>query len=376
MPALHPDSAEVTRFDRAPVARAARTDEGYLVAPANLARVGVLEYLNADGTVRRELRLPSDVFAAESLATYQGKPIVRGHPYDLRDGLLDAHTAKGRIVGSVREVARADDGRHVTGVATVYDAETIRAIEAGEREISVGYRARLEPVPGGRVRLDDGTEVQADFIQRGIRANHIAIVRRGRAGESASIRLDSAGHQITGREPEEQTMTPEQIAAMQAELGRLKAELETTTKARTDGLSALEAERAARAKAEAEAATIKARLDSIETERQAAAHKALCARVAPIANEKAEDLVRLDAAEVQRRALAKLTPHLDLTGKDTTFVGAAFETAMAIAAPRLDSAQQIAGAVLQAPARGNATVDIQKAREEARKRAADASKRS
>lgn len=363
------DDVEVARFDRAPVASASRTDEGFLVAPAQLTRTGVFEYRNPDGSVRRELRLEGDVFAPASLATYQARPIVRGHPDDLPHSLLTAETAAGRVVGAMSEVRRADDGRHVAATVTLYDAATIRAVDSGERELSVGYRARIEPIPGGVHRFSDGTEVRADFYQRNIRANHLAIVPRGRAGESASIRLDAAGHQV-----QESTMTPEQIAAMQAENARLKAEAEAHTKARTDSLSAAEKAQAEAATAKAAAAALQARLDEHDKAQAKAAHKAMCERVAPITGEKAEDLVRLDAAEVQRKALTKLIPTLDLTGKDATFLAPAFETAMSLV--RTDSAAVIAGAVLLASPRNDTDPQAQlaKAREEARKAAADAHK--
>lgn len=365
------DAQDVARFDRAPITVATRTDEGFLVAPAQITRTGVLEYLNPDGTTRRELRLDADVFAPVSLATYQGRPITRGHPAEL----LSSKTAKGLVVGALSDVRRADDGQHVAATVTIYDADAIAAVDAGERELSVGYKARLEPIPGGTFKMPDGTEVRADFLQRDIRANHTAIVRRGRAGESASIRLDSAGHQTAGGEPEEtSTMTPEQIAAMQAENARLKAEAETSTKARTDSVTALEAAKAEAAAAKAAAEAHQKRLDEYAARDKAAAHKALVARVAPIVGEKPETLERLDGVEVQRKALAKLTPTLDLAGKDAAFIAPAFETAMSLV--RTDSAQAIAGAVLLAVPRndGDAHEQLAKAREEARKAAADAHK--
>lgn len=363
------DDLDVARFDRAPVASASRTDEGFLVAPAQLTRTGVFEYRNPDGSVRRELRLEGDVFAPASLATYQARPILRGHPDDLPNSLLTAETAAGRVVGAMSEVRRADDGKHVAATVTLYDAATIRAVDSGERELSVGYRARIEPIPGGVHRLDDGTEIRADFYQRNIRANHLAIVPRGRAGENASIRLDSAGHQV-----QESTMTPEQIAAMQAENTRLKAEAEASAKVRTDSVSATAQAQAEAAAAKAAAAALQVRVDGYVKAEKDAAHKALCDRVAPVLGEKAEDLVRLDGAEVQRKALTKLIPTLDLTGKDAAFITPAFETAMSLV--RTDSAQLIAGAVLLAAPRNDADPQAQlaKAREEARKAAADAYK--
>jgi hypothetical protein len=41
-----------------------------------LTRVGIFEYRRPDGSIRRELRLPEEVFAQESLASYKGKPVI------------------------------------------------------------------------------------------------------------------------------------------------------------------------------------------------------------------------------------------------------------------------------------------------------------
>lgn len=50
-----------------------------------LTRVGIFEYQNPDGTIRRELRLPEEVFAPESLASYKGKPVILTHEAGMID---------------------------------------------------------------------------------------------------------------------------------------------------------------------------------------------------------------------------------------------------------------------------------------------------
>ena len=55
---------------------AEKTAEGFLIARAPLTSVGVFTYRNADGTPRRELRLPEEVFSEESLATLKLKPLT------------------------------------------------------------------------------------------------------------------------------------------------------------------------------------------------------------------------------------------------------------------------------------------------------------
>ena len=55
------------------------TEEGYLVDHPILTTTGIFEYMQDDGSVRRELRLPEYVFEKESLESYKGKPIIITH---------------------------------------------------------------------------------------------------------------------------------------------------------------------------------------------------------------------------------------------------------------------------------------------------------
>ena len=61
------------------------TDEGYLIDSPIVTTVGVFEYKNPDGTKRRELRRPEDVFNPESLASFLGKPVLFTHAAGLVD---------------------------------------------------------------------------------------------------------------------------------------------------------------------------------------------------------------------------------------------------------------------------------------------------
>lgn len=70
---------KVQRFDSLPLDATYFTDEGYLVDHPIVTSVGIFVYHNPDGSERRELRLPEEVFAEKSLASYKGKPIIVTH---------------------------------------------------------------------------------------------------------------------------------------------------------------------------------------------------------------------------------------------------------------------------------------------------------
>ena len=85
------------------------TEEGYLVDHPVLTSVGIFEYRNPDGTVRRELRLPEHVFAEKSLKTYRGKPVIITHSA----GKISKNNVDREQIGTILSTAR----RHRTGRA-------------------------------------------------------------------------------------------------------------------------------------------------------------------------------------------------------------------------------------------------------------------
>lgn len=177
----------VRRWDSGVVGKVERTDQGYLRAPATITRTGVFTYQLPGGKVRRELRLPDEVFRADTLASFGLSPLTNGHPPVM---LTSRNTARYQV-GSVVEPKR--DGDHVEAFVQVTDADAIEAAEAGRRQLSCGYTCDLEHQSG----VTDGIEGVADgltfdAIQRNIRGNHVALVDKGRAGATVQLRLDGA----------------------------------------------------------------------------------------------------------------------------------------------------------------------------------------
>ena len=163
---------------------AERTPQGGLRVPAFLTRAGVFEYRNANGSVRREYRPPTEVFDAQSLCSLEDAPVTDGH-----QGAVRPDSFQSLAKGHVRSIKQ--DGQFVAGVVLVQDAALVAAVERGERrEVSCGYECRLDMTPG---TTPDGEAF--DAIQRNIKYNHCAMlpVGAGRAGREVALRLDSAG---------------------------------------------------------------------------------------------------------------------------------------------------------------------------------------
>jgi hypothetical protein len=158
------------------------TDEGYLVANVRTARIGTQDYLGAEldrpdldtVTVYRD---EAEVFRKTSLQTFGLLPVTDDHPADL----VTADTARMVSVGTTNEEVLRDGDYLRIGIKLT-DAATIRKVQDGKRELSVGYTSEL--VWGDGI-APDGTAYQAR--QTNIVGNHIAIVAAGRAGPLARI---------------------------------------------------------------------------------------------------------------------------------------------------------------------------------------------
>lgn len=179
-----PQIKKVNRFDFRKIEKARKTDNGFLIAPVKATRSGVFTYRTADGGILKEYRPDEEVFNSDSMGSLAFVPVTNRHP---KRGLLKPSTAKKDAVGSVGENIEKS-GSFLKAVLSVFDEEAINDIENnGIQEVSCGYTADLEFTPG---IAPDGEKY--DAIQRNIRYNHIALVRRGRAGPEARLKLDDA----------------------------------------------------------------------------------------------------------------------------------------------------------------------------------------
>jgi hypothetical protein len=157
-----------------------RMADGRVHVDAFITRAGIFEYLNPDGSIRRELRAPEEVFDPTSMRSFQMLPVTNNHP----PGLLSAADAKKYMVGMTGENVSRDDERIRTSLM-VADENTIKEMEAGKIQVSCGYNCKIDATPGTHPIYG-----KYDVRQTDIRGNHVAIVDKGRAGD-ASIRMDS-----------------------------------------------------------------------------------------------------------------------------------------------------------------------------------------
>ena len=209
------------RFDSIPLSDTYFTPEGYLIDNPILTRVGIFEYHNPDGTIRRELRLPEEVFAAESLASYKGKPVILTH----EAGLVDVDNVQQEHIGTILSEG-IQDGDNVRAQIVIHDAESL---DYGLRELSLGYTQTPDETPG----VWNGQPY--DAIQRNIQINHLALVEKARAGEQARLNIDGeeqGGNQMS--KARKDGLTPEEIARLVEEYKQRQAQRMQNSNPTTD----------------------------------------------------------------------------------------------------------------------------------------------
>ena len=157
------------------------TGEGLLICRnVPIARTGEQDYLGTElglpvADVVKVNRPAEEVFSDAALASFEGKPVTNDHPPEL----IDSETATMYEKGHVQNVRKGEgewEG-YVIGDLHIHDADLIRAIKEGKRQISCGYEC-------------DYSEDGDGYKQTNIRGNHVAVVEQGRAGSKAAI-MDS-----------------------------------------------------------------------------------------------------------------------------------------------------------------------------------------
>lgn len=168
------DSIKLNRKDRTYF-----TEEGYLVDHPILTSVGIFEYTNPDGSIRKELRLPEHVFSKESLETYKGKPIIITHDA----GVVDKKNVDKEQIGTIL-TSGYQDGEDVRAEIIIHNTDAMK--DSKLKELSLGYSLDLIEEPG------EFNGEHYDAIQTNIAINHLALVGNARAGEQARLNIDGS----------------------------------------------------------------------------------------------------------------------------------------------------------------------------------------
>ena len=172
---------QATRYDTFRIPKVQKTKEGYLRGDAVGSRAGVFVYYNLDGSVRRELRHPDDIFTKASLDTLKMIPVTLDHPSEF----VNSENATYLQKGYTGETIQVQDGKIITSL-TITSQDAIDDILKGKCvELSYGYEVTLVKEDG----VYNGEKY--DYRQTNPVYNHLALVAEGRAGHDARVRFDN-----------------------------------------------------------------------------------------------------------------------------------------------------------------------------------------
>lgn len=307
------------------------TDAGQMLVPCKFARTGSQTYLakqvfRTQALLDQEGLKPDDVvtlhrdedtvFDPESMETFRSAPVTLGHPKD-EDGTpipVTAENAKELQVGVLEGMPVRDEDT-LGGTLVLTAQEAIDALEDGTQELSAGYGCDIVKVDG-------------KYYQRNVRANHIAIVPKGRAGancriadednallidEDTTAKLVAAGLVVADG------LTPD--AAIQLVLDALEASKQET---------AVQKELVVDYKQQAEKAELESEKVKVElNDAKIAAQQDVIERCEVIEQARLiadmRDLGSKSIEEIRLMVVEDQMPEKDFTGKSPEFVAAMFE---------------------------------------------------
>lgn len=321
------------RYDRATL-KSRRDPDGFLYSDSTVARTGILRYRNADGSERRELRLPEEAGATATLESMRGKPVIVTHG----GGMVTKDNAKGRVVGAM--ISARQDGQLTNSEIVIHDGEAIKDAEKGfYPELSLGYKLDLEKRAGyyhaDRNEIRD-TPAEGfepfDYIQRNLRVNHVALVRQARAGSVARLNLD--GDEIFDNEDQTPMAKIKLANGQEVEVAEEVAQHVNTIQTRLDGVNAeLSTTKGTLAAVQGEVTTLKTEVATFDA-------KLAQARTDAAEELKASDMLRKSVAhkvtdvngksdqDVKKAFIAAVMPAFAFDGLDDNAINGAFAYAL------------------------------------------------
>tara|TARA_R110000744_G_scaffold111795_2_gene209989 strand:- start:1359 stop:2396 length:1038 start_codon:yes stop_codon:yes gene_type:complete len=281
---------------------------------------------NPDDIIR-VYRPEEEVFSEDSLSSFSNKPVTNNHPPEL----VNAANYKMYSVGhSSADVVR--DGMFAATELTVMDLQSIKDIESGKSELSNGYTSDIEWTEG----ISPEGE-QYDAIQRNIKGNHIAIVKRGRAGFACRVadNLPNKGAEanmakvtIDGVDFEMPDQAAQAVGKLQAKLTDTEEKIsdkeEELAKKEADAEEAEKKAKAAEDESKAKLDDALSKVPSTETiDKLVAARSTLVDSVRKILPD--FEFVGKDADTIRKEAVAAKCDNVQMDSVSTDYIQARFD---------------------------------------------------
>lgn len=322
--------------DSIAVTGARRTEDGYLVAEARVARTGIQDYLGTeidpenehglrDKPIVRVYRPESAVFHKDAMHSYAYRPMTNGHPGG--DGVTSKNWKDVAIGNTGGEVVR--DGQFVKVPLVLMDAKAIEDYESGKRELSMGY--------GAEVVFQDGVSPEGeefDCFLGPMKMNHLSLEHRARGGEHLRIGDKKPNTPIGGHDMADALRkllvdgisidVTEQGAQAIEKLNTKLADAATATKTLTDAhAAAIALKDGELAKKDAEIDGLKAKqLSDADIDKRVTDRADLITKAKSIAD---GDYTGKSDAEIRKAVVIAKLGDAAVTGKADAYVDARFE---------------------------------------------------
>lgn len=286
----------------------------FLKKRARISRTGIYEYAASEvpgtppGTppnaIVRVYRSEDEVFAKDSLSSFENLPLTIGHP---KDGVTPKN-AKGLIHGVTTAPVIPDSKGPLVDVVLMSDEAQCEYRE-GRRQLSAGYQMTFKWKSG---KTKDGQVYDAE--QSEIRGNHIALVKAGRAGTAEIL------------DEENKSMDKELHDMLQKQIADVKASLDAMTKDRDTLAGQVTALKAAQLSDEQLQAKIE---DGVKQRFEAlAAKEGVLAKAKKFAPALTGDGKTI--REIQEAAIKTRMPGLTLDKESPEYVSGVFDSMVAV----------------------------------------------
>lgn len=299
----------ITRYDTATINKfSVDSQTGYIhVKDVPIARVGVFPYLKANGDQVMEAKLPADLLTDSAVESANYKPITDDHPSELVNISNSDRYMKGMTAGNAHV-----DGDKIKVDMTLTDSALIKEIQGGKQELSIGFQTDVVPVKGTYKGM------QYDSAQKNIQINHVAVVKRGRAGHSVRLTGDSAEMVIDSEEKGD---------SMETTTIRLDGADVTVAKSDADRILKLDADNSANSK---KIADLSAQIKALTAERDKLKGGADASKKSADEAQAKADSLEKELAETKKKfagdALDKaIADRMDLINEVKPFVGDSFD---------------------------------------------------
>lgn len=184
-------------------------DNGFwLCNDSNISKVGVFAYLGREISPKLEAdkvyyvyRPAEELFSKETIDSFKSVvPLTDEHEMLGKD--YTPAESKG-VEGVVFDPHPSDDGLYLKGNVKIFSERMKHLLNRGKKELSMGYFCDYDLTAG------EFNGQHYDVVQRNLRANHVALVDRGRSGSDVRV-FDRAV--VYDKEPMELTKMTKTIA--------------------------------------------------------------------------------------------------------------------------------------------------------------------